>query len=67
MHTSYDLSRIEQLFIPFKFAPAPLGSVDYVCSHCESLISVPVSVYVTPPNYVLCPRCPSGVMLQTSD
>jgi len=67
MYTSYDLSRIEQLYIPFKFGPSPLGAVDYVCARCESMISVPVSEYATPPDYVLCPRCPSGIMIQTSD
>jgi DNA-directed RNA polymerase subunit RPC12/RpoP len=67
MHSSYDLSRIGQLFVPFRYGPAPLGSVDYVCSHCESLISVPLSEDATPPPYVQCPRCPSGVMIQTSD
>ena len=66
MHASYDFSRIDKIMIPFAFA-VPRGSVDYACAHCDALISVPIAEDVTPPAYMHCPHCASGLMVQTSD
>jgi len=67
MNTACNHHHVNKLYMPFSFGPVPLGTVDYACCQCESLIPVPLSEDATPPTYVQCPRCAGGVMVQVSD